>query len=95
MRSEFHPLDAVCPRCGGGPFSESFKAYECASGCKAIVWKIMAGREFERDEVVKLLIEGRVGPLQGFRSKLGQSFSAVVVLDEKSEWMQRFDFEKE
>ncbi|HEY2341980.1 MAG TPA: DNA topoisomerase, partial [Chthoniobacteraceae bacterium] len=95
VRGEFRPLQVRCPKCGGGPYNESFKAYECASGCKTIVWKTMAGREFERDEVVKLLTEGRVGPLEGFRSKLGRAFAAVVVLDEKSEWKQRFDFEKD
>ncbi len=95
VRGEFHPLVVKCPRCGGGPYNESFKAYECANGCKTIVWKMMAGREFERDEVVKLLSEGKVGPLEGFRSKLGRAFAAVVVLDEKGEWKQRFDFEKD
>ena len=95
IRGEFHPLAVKCPRCDGGPYNESFKAYECASGCKTIVWKTMAGREFQREEVVKLLTEGRVGPLEGFRSKLGRSFAAVVVLDAKSEWKQRFDFEKD
>ena len=95
VRGEFHPLEVKCPKCGGGPYNESFKAYECANGCKTIVWKTMAGREFERDEVVQLLSEGRVGPLEGFRSKLGRAFNAVVVLDEKSEWKQKFDFEKD
>ena len=65
IRGEFHPLAVKCPRCGGGPYKESFKAYECESGCKTIVWKTMAGREFRREEVVKLLTEGRVGPLEG------------------------------
>ncbi len=95
VRGEFHPLEVKCPKCGGGPYNESFKAYECANGCKTIVWKTMAGREFERDEVVQLLSEGRIGPLEGFRSKLGRAFNAVVVLDEKSEWKQKFDFEKD
>jgi DNA topoisomerase-3 len=53
----------------------------------------MAGREFEREEVASLLTEKRVGPLEGFRSKLGRAFNAVVVLDTE-EWKQKFDFEK-
>ncbi len=95
VTGEFRPLDVKCPRCGGGPFNETFKAYECASGCKTIVWKVMAGREFERDEVVQLLTEGRVGPIEGFRSKLGRAFSATIILNEKTEWKQKFDFEQE
>ena len=53
----------------------------------------MAGREFEREEVAKLLTEGRVGPLEGFRSKLGRAFNAEIILNEKTEWKQKFDFD--
>nr|MDQ3622984.1 DNA topoisomerase [Verrucomicrobiota bacterium] len=95
VRGDFRPIDVVCPRCGGGPFKESFKAYECVNPeCKLIIWKNMSGREFEREEVARLLTEKRVGPLEGFRSKLGRAFSAVVMLDEQ-EWKQKFDFEKD
>jgi DNA topoisomerase-3 len=59
------------------------------------VWKSSSGREFERDEVVKLLTTGRVGPLEGFRSKLGRAFNAEIILSEKTEWKQKFDFEDE
>ena len=51
----------------------------------------MAGREFEREEVIRLLEEKKVGPLEGFRSKLGRSFAAVVSLGE--DWKPKFDFE--
>ena len=89
-------IEVKCPKCGGGPFKESFKAYECPNPeCKLIVWKNMSGRELEREEVAKLLTTGRVGPLEGFRSKLGRGFTAEVILDEKTEWKQKFDFEKD
>jgi DNA topoisomerase-3 len=58
-----------------------------------IVWKIMAGREFEREEVATLIREGRVGPLENFRSKLGRPFTAVVTFGEDGK--QKFDFEKD
>jgi len=92
VQGKFEALAAKCPRCQEASFKESFRAFECP-GCKLIVWKTMAGREFEREEVVKLLTEKRVGPLEGFRSKLGRSFSATVILDE-AEWKQKFDFDK-
>jgi DNA topoisomerase-3 len=96
VRGNFKPIDVKCPRCGTGPFRESFKAFECTNDqCKLIVWKTMSGREFEREEVAKLLTEGRVGPLEGFRSKLGRAFSAEIILNEKTEWKQKFDFEDE
>jgi DNA topoisomerase-3 len=50
----------------------------------------MAGRLFERSEIEKLLREGRVGPLEGFRSKMGRKFNAPVKLGE--DFMQQFDF---
>jgi DNA topoisomerase-3 len=53
----------------------------------------MAGRELEREEIESLLRKGKVGPLEGFRSKLGRAFTASVHLEEGSEWKQRFDFE--
>ena len=52
----------------------------------------MADREFEREEVEQLLKTGQSGPLEGFRSKFGKPFSAPVVLSEKTEWKQKFDF---
>ena len=50
----------------------------------------MAGRAFERSELEKLLTEGRVGPLEGFRSKVGRKFNAIVKLGD--EFKPAFDF---
>jgi DNA topoisomerase-3 len=85
----FQDLETTCPKCGAGEFKESFKAFECR-GCGLLIWKNMAGRELERDEVKELLSAGRVGPLEGFRSKMGRPFAAVVRLD--AEGKQTFDF---
>jgi DNA topoisomerase-3 len=94
VRGNFKAIDVKCPKCGTSPFKESFKAFECTNPeCKLIVWKTMSGRELEREEVAKLLTTGRVGPLEGFRSKLGRAFNAEVILSEKTEWKQKFDFE--
>ncbi|MFZ4778164.1 MAG: DNA topoisomerase III [Terrimicrobiaceae bacterium] len=86
----YEPLEEKCPKCGHVGFVESFKAFECGAKCGAIIWKNMAGRQFEREEVQKLLHDGVVGPLEGFRSKLGRPFAAVVKLD--PEFKQTFDF---
>ncbi len=92
VHGEFRPLEVACPRCGASPFKETFKAYEC-DGCHLLLWKMMAGREFERDEAITLLREKRVGPLRDFRSKMGRAFNAVVVLGE--DFKQKFDFEED
>ncbi|HEY5742244.1 MAG TPA: DNA topoisomerase III, partial [Terrimicrobiaceae bacterium] len=89
VEGRFIDLDGKCPKCGNVAFKESYKAYECKS-CGLVIWKNMAGRELEREEVKNLLETGTVGPLEGFRSKLGRPFSAIVKLDE--EFKQTFDF---
>jgi DNA topoisomerase-3 len=90
VAGNFHDLEAKCPKCESAEgFKESFKAYECKA-CGLLVWKTMAGRELEREDVQALLEKGSVGPLEGFRSKMGRPFSAVVKLD--AEFKQSFDF---
>ncbi|HWB58775.1 MAG TPA: DNA topoisomerase III, partial [Chthoniobacteraceae bacterium] len=94
VTGKFEPLDVACPKCGTRPFKETFRAFECTNPeCKLLIWKKMADREFEREEVAKLLTEKRIGPLEGFRNKFGRTFPAVVILD-TTEWKQKFDFEQ-
>jgi DNA topoisomerase III len=89
VSGNFEPLDVKCPKCGGGPFEETYRTFKCQS-CGLIVWKTMAGRLFEREELKKLLTEKRVGPLEGFRSKIGRKFNAIVKLSD--EFKPEFDF---
>jgi DNA topoisomerase-3 len=89
VSGNFETLEVKCPKCGGGPFEESYRTFKCES-CGLIVWKTMAGRLFERAELEKLLTEKRVGPLEGFRSRIGRKFNAIVKLGE--EFKPEFDF---
>src|SRR5947209_7101775 len=89
VSGNFEPLDVKCPKCAGGPFEETYRTFKCQS-CGLIVWKTMAGRLFEREELKKLLTEKRVGPLEGFRSKIGRKFNAIVKLSD--EFKPEFDF---
>lgn len=84
-------LDVVCPKCGNGPFKEDYRTWTCAS-CQLRIWKGVAGREFEPKEVEELLTTRRVGPLDGFVSKMGRRFAASIILDE--ECKATFDFPK-
>ncbi|MGH8047867.1 MAG: DNA topoisomerase III [Chthoniobacterales bacterium] len=89
VAGNFLPLEARDPKTGElAEFKETFKAYESPSG--TLIWKTMAGRELEREEVKTLLETGKVGPLEGFRSKMGRPFSALVKLD--ADFKQTFDF---
>src|ERR1700719_2035488 len=89
VTGNFETLEVKCPKCGEGPFDESYRTFKCRS-CGLIVWKTMAGRLFERSELVKLLTEKQVGPLEGFRSKVGRKFNATVKLSE--DFKPAFDF---
>ena len=86
---DFATLDAPCPKCGG-EVHENYKKFQCQS-CEYGFWKIMAGRQFEKAEAEALLRERAVGPLDGFRSKLGRPFSASIKLNDALE--VKFDFE--
>ena len=86
---DFATLDAPCPKCGG-EVHENYKKFQCQS-CEFGFWKIMAGRQFEKAEAEALLRERAVGPLDGFRSKLGRPFSASIKLNDALE--VKFDFE--
>src|SRR5438876_4107059 len=72
---DFEVLEVKCPKCGQGPFDEDYRTFKCRS-CGLMIWKTMAGRLFDRSEVETLLREGRLGPLEGFRSKMGRKFNA-------------------
>ena len=94
MRGNFHDLPTKCPRCGStAGFKESFKAYDCNNPeCKLVVWKTVSSRELEPTEVTTLLETGSVGPIKGFKSKMGRPFEAKLALSEGTEWKTTFDF---
>ena len=85
---EFGELKTPCPKCGG-KIVETYKKFKCEK-CDFSLWKIVAGRQFEPAEIEELLEKKQVGPLQGFRSKMGRPFAAIIKLtpDLKAE----FDF---
>src|SRR6267154_635371 len=89
IEGEYATIDAKCPNCGGGPIKEDYKTFRCKN-CDWLMWKTMASRQFEPEEVRELLTKGRVGPLQGFRSKMGRPFEAAVKLGEDKK--PEFDF---
>jgi DNA topoisomerase-3 len=77
---DFGTLKAPCPKCGG-EVKETYKKFQCANEkCDFALWKIMAGRQLEAPEVDDLISGKVVGPLHGFRSRMGRPFSALVKL---------------
>ncbi len=86
--ADFGTLEARCPKCGG-EVHEKYKKFQCQS-CSFGFWKIVAGRQLELDEADELLAKRAVGPLEGFRSRLGRPFSAALKLNDANE--VTFDF---
>jgi DNA topoisomerase-3 len=87
---DFGKLNVACPKCGG-EVHEKYRQYQCINeGCDFAVWKTLCSRMFEPEEVEKLITERQVGPLQGFRSKQGFPFAAVIKMN--GEYKLEFDF---
>ena len=85
---DFSTLVTPCPKCGG-VIKENYKKFQCQK-CEFALWKIMASRQLEPAEVETLLAEQKVGPLQGFRSRMGRPFVAIVKMT--PEFAIEFDF---
>lgn len=85
---DFATLQTPCPKCGG-QVKENYKKFSCQS-CDWSAWKIVAGRQFEIPEIETLLSTGRVGPLLGFRNKMGRLFNAEIRLNDDKQ--PEFDF---
>ena len=85
---DFGVLAAPCPKCGG-QIRETYKKFQCGT-CDYALWKIVAGRQYEPAEIETLLTEKQVGPLTGFRNKMGRSFAAAIKLND--DLQPEFDF---
>lgn len=85
---DFGVLNVRCPKCGG-EVHEKYKQFQCEK-CDFAVWKTLCSRMFEPEEVEQLITQKQIGPLQGFMSKMGRPFAAVLKMN--SEHKIEFDF---
>jgi DNA topoisomerase III len=85
---DFGELSTPCPKCGG-LVKETYKKFQCQA-CEFALWKIVAGRQFEPAEIEELLTERKIGPLTGFRNKMGRPFNAIIKLNADN--APEFDF---
>jgi DNA topoisomerase-3 len=81
-------VPAPCPKCGG-VVQENYRKFQCQK-CDFSIWKVTSGREWSTEEVAELITKRKVGPLTGFRSRMGKPFAAVVKLTD--ELRPEFDF---
>ena len=90
---DYATLTTPCPNCGG-QVKENYRRFACTK-CEFSISKIPGGRQFEIPEVEELLQNKTIGPLSGFRSKMGRPFSAILKLsfdDEIKNYKLEFDF---
>ncbi len=73
---EYATLRTPCPNCGG-VVKENYRRFACTK-CDFSMSKVPGGRQFEIEEVEELLANRTIGPLQGFRSKMGRPFAAIL-----------------
>ncbi|ODU62925.1 MAG: DNA topoisomerase III, partial [Lautropia sp. SCN 66-9] len=85
---DYATLATPCPKCGG-VVQENYKRFACTR-CDFSITKIPGGRQLEVAEAEELLRERKIGPLQGFRSRLGRPFAAILKLTD--EHKLEFDF---
>lgn len=77
---ESHEVDIPNP-IDGSKLIETFRAYKSKDG-KFIIYKTIGNRKISEAEVRELVTKGKVGPLEGFKSKMGRPYTATLKLDE-------------
>jgi DNA topoisomerase-3 len=85
---DYATLQTPCPKCGG-VVKENYRRYACTN-CDFSIGKHPGGRTFELPEVEELLAKREIGPLQGFISKMGRPFAAILRITD--EYKLEFDF---
>jgi DNA topoisomerase-3 len=85
---DYATLQTPCPKCGS-VVKENYRRYACTE-CDFSIGKHPGGRTFEPAEVEKLLQTRELGPMQGFISKMGRPFAAILRIDD--EFKLTFDF---
>ncbi|CAN5195144.1 DNA topoisomerase III [soil metagenome] len=77
---DYATLVTPCPN-DGGVIKENYRRFACEK-CSFSFTKTPSGRQFELPEVEQLLTDRQIGPLQGFRSKMGRPFAAILKISE-------------
>ena len=87
---DYATLSAPCPNCAA-VVKENYRRFACTK-CEFSMSKTPGSRQFEVVEVEQLLTDRTIGPLQGFRSKIGRPFAAILKIS-RDEEIQNFKLE--
>ncbi|MFO7726548.1 MAG: DNA topoisomerase [Oceanipulchritudo sp.] len=77
---EAAPESSIISPTDGKPMKEMLRAYKSQDG-ELTIYKTISNRKFSEEEIQQLVNDRMVGPLDGFRSKAGKPFSAIIRLD--------------
>jgi DNA topoisomerase-3 len=78
-----------CPKCGGD-ILDTPRAYSCGERCGFRIWKEIAMKHIPKEQIKRLIEEGKTVKIKGFKSKAGKDFDAVLTL--KSDFTVGFEF---
>jgi DNA topoisomerase-3 len=90
---DYATLKAPCPNCGS-VVKENYRRFTCTK-CEFSISKTPGSRQLEAAEAEELLTNRTIGPLQGFRSKMGRPFAAILKIsrdEEINNFKLEFDF---
>ncbi|MDR2341370.1 MAG: DNA topoisomerase 3 [Puniceicoccales bacterium] len=83
----FDEMDASCTTTSrilspidGKPLIETFRSY-CTTDRSIAVSKVIGGHELSDAEIMELIKTGRIGPFEDFKSRMGRSFKASIVIE--------------
>ncbi len=74
------------------PMIEMLRSYQ-AQDSKLVIYKTIGNRKISEEEVRTLVRDGKIGPLDNFRSKMGKPYSAVLAIDAENK--VKFVFENQ
>lgn len=91
----FPDLLAPCPECGGNVHRQKDGVFECYNPeCGFRLKKHIASHELTEDEARVLMSNGRLGPIETFKNRFGQPFTAeLTIAKKKRTWKVEFIFE--
>ena len=91
----FPDLKAKCPECEGMEHRQTDGLIQCKNPeCIFKFKKHVASHEITEEEALKLITEGKVGPIEDFKNRFGQPFTAELTLSKpKKVYKINFIFE--
>jgi DNA topoisomerase-3 len=95
VNRQFPDLHAKCPECGGMEHHQTDGLFSCKDPeCIFKIKKHIASHEITEEEAKTLLTNMKVGPIEDFKNRFGQPFTAELVLEKpKKVWKLNFVFE--